>query len=106
MQKQWFADRLTLARLLTQHPDWRVQDFATATRRSVAWVKKWKQRLSTSNDPPETACQSRSCARHTPPPGWTVPVIARILELRDQPPDGLHRVPGADTILWYLRIRR
>ena len=45
MQEQWFADRLTLARLLTQHPDWRLQDFATATRRSVAWVKKWKHMI-------------------------------------------------------------
>jgi hypothetical protein len=50
------------------------------------------------------ALHSRSRARHTPPASIASQpaVVQRILEIRTAPPENLHRVPGKDTILYYL----
>src|SRR5262249_13852771 len=45
---------------------------------------------------------SRSRARHTPPPSTPKAVVERILAIRDEPPEHLHRVPGPKAIVYYL----
>ena len=53
MTTHWFADRMTRYQLLHTHPDWSNRQFAAATQRSRAWVKKWKARLGS---PPRVGC--------------------------------------------------
>jgi len=45
---------------------------------------------------------SRSRARKHPPEGISPTVIERILQMRDEPPEGLQRTPGPKAILYYL----
>lgn len=97
----WITDRLTLLRLLQQHPTWSLRQLATATGRSVAWVKKWKARWRTVPWDDRAAIQRRA---HPAPPQapWSDRVIARILALRDELPTTLHRIAGPKAILYYL----
>ena len=102
MEEQWLADRMTLRTLLRTKPSWTIQDLAQAIGRSRSWIKTWRRRLREA--PPDDAAvlRSRSRARHHPPPSLDQRVIDRILEIRDQPPEHLHRTPGPKTILYYL----
>ena len=45
---------------------------------------------------------SRSWAHKAPYHAWPDAVLARILDIRDHPPEGLRRVPGPRAILYYL----
>ncbi|HMQ34778.1 MAG TPA: integrase core domain-containing protein [Chloroflexaceae bacterium] len=103
MEEDLVADRQHLRHLLATRPDWSCQDLADATGRSLSWVKKWKKRLSAAHPDDVMALRSQSRARKTPPPRLSEHVIARILEIRDQPPRGLGRIPGPKAILYYLR---
>jgi len=104
MTTRWFADRMTRYQLLHTHPDWSNRQFAAATQRSRAWVKKWKARLGSPPHPdPQMVCQSQSRARKTPASPWTERVITRILALRDTLSAQYNRVVGAKTILAYLQ---
>lgn len=104
MEEQWLADRQRLQHLLQTRPDWTRQDLADATSRSVGWVKKWTKRLRTAPPSDPSVLVSRSRARTTPPPRLSDPVVARILEIRDQPPLNLGRIPGPKAILYYLHL--
>ena len=42
MEDQWIADRACLRRLLFDHPDWRLADFAQVINHSISWVCKWR----------------------------------------------------------------
>jgi transposase InsO family protein len=88
--------------LLKLRPDWNTQDFADALGRSCAWVKKWRKRLLQAAPDDDTVLQSLPCAPHTPPPHLAQVVVDRILDIRDHPPEGLNRIPGPKTILYYL----
>jgi hypothetical protein len=46
--------------------------------------------------------QGHSRARKQPPPKTSQVVVEEILAIRDQPPEGLRRVPGQDAIHDYL----
>lgn len=102
MEERWLADRQQLQHLLDTRPDWTRQDLADATGRSLGWVKKWTKRLRDTAPADPTILHSRSRARKTPPPRLSETVIARILEIRDQPPQNLGRIPGPKAILYYL----
>lgn len=103
MQESWFADRLTLYQLRHVHPDWTIVQYAAATQRSRAWVKKWLGRFGSPPHPDRMVCRSRSCARQHPPPRTSERVVARILALRDELAAQFNRVVGAKTIRWYLQ---
>jgi Integrase core domain len=103
MNAEWVVDRRRLRSLLRVRPDWRVQDLADAVGRSRSWVKKWRNRLRQAAPDDDTVLQGRGCARHTPPPRLSQLVIERILAIRDQPPEGLNRIPGPKAILYYLQ---
>ena len=102
MEAHWLADRTTLRTLLQTHPQWTTRDFAAAIGRSRGWVKKWRRRLRTAPPDDATILHSRSRARKHPPPPLDMRVIDRILEIRDQPPANLHRIPGPKAILYFL----
>jgi hypothetical protein len=102
MEEEYFADRTTLRRLLTQRPDWTTKQYMAATGRSRSWVKKWRQRLRKAAPDDDRVLHGLSRARHTPPAPIQPQVIERILEIRDHPPDNLRRVPGPKAILYYL----
>jgi hypothetical protein len=102
MEAHWLADRTTLRTLLQTHPQWTTRDFAAAIGRSRGWVKKWRRRLRAAPPDDATILHSRSRARKHPPPPLDMRVIDRILEIRDQPPANLHRIPGPKAILYFL----
>jgi Integrase core domain len=102
MEDQYYADRATLRHLLRTHPEWTQKEMAASIGRSVAWVKKWAQRLRAAPPDDTSVLWSRSRARHHPPPRVAPAVVERILEIRDQPPEGLRRTPGPKAILYYL----
>jgi len=76
------------------HPEWTQQQYATAVGMSVGWVKKWKQRLAQAEPDDEQVLHSRSRARKHPPERISQPVADRIVQMRDEPPEGLRRKPG------------
>lgn len=98
---EWFADRRHLRLLLQTQPTWTTTDLAQALKRSVSWVKKWRTRIRSAPQD-ERVLHSQSRARHHPPSRLDQQVIDRILAIRDQPPDNLHRIPGPKAILYYL----
>ena len=102
MEEQYYADRASLRRLLTDHPYWTKRQYAEATGRSLRWVKKWLKRLQTAPPDDDTVLYGLSRAPHHPPPRIAEPVVRRILEIRDNPPDNLQRIPGPKAILYYL----
>src|SRR5512135_2503992 len=71
---------------------------------SRAWVGKWLQRLRQAALHDVMALHSRSRARHTPPAAIASQpaVVQRTLEIRHASPENLHRIPGPETILYYL----
>lgn len=103
MGEAWRADRQRLQNLLETRPDWTRQDLADATGRSLGWVKKWTKRLRAADPNDQTVLVSRSRARKHPPPRLSDVVVARILEIRDHPPQNLGRIPGPKAILYYLQ---
>lgn len=102
MEEQWIADRQHLQHLLVTRPEWTRQDLADATGRSLGWVKKWTKRLRSTAGDDARVLRSQSRARKHPPPRLSEPVIARILDIRDHPPQNLGRIPGPKAILYYL----
>jgi transposase InsO family protein len=69
---------------------------------SVGWVKKWKKRLQEAEPEDEQVLHSRSRARTHPPERISQVVVDRLLQLRDEPPEGLRRTPGPKALLYYL----
>jgi transposase InsO family protein len=100
----YYTARANLYYLSRQHPDWTHSQFAAALSVSMGWVKKWLKRLrdELALFPLERILQGHSRARKTPPPKTSPLVIQEILAIRDQPPEGLRRVPGQDAIHYYL----
>jgi hypothetical protein len=102
MEADLVAQRCALFSLSRRHPEWTNAELAATVGRSESWVNTWGARLKQAPSTDLTLFQSRSHARHTPPPTTPQPVVERILELRDEPPNHLRRVPGPRTILALL----
>jgi hypothetical protein len=102
MEEQYYTDRTYLRQLLKQHPAWTIDQYMAATGRSRSWVKKWRRRLREAPPGDDTVLQGISRARKTPPETIHPDIVRRILELRDEPPEDLHRIPGPKAILYYL----
>src|SRR5436305_3777247 len=102
MEVVYYAARANLRRLMQLHPEWTQQQYATAVGMSVGWVKKWKQRLAQAEPADEQVLHSRSRARKHPPERISQAVADRIVEMRDEPPEGLRRTPGPKALLYYL----
>jgi hypothetical protein len=99
-EEELYAQRAALRCLLRTHPEWTHQELATHLGRSVAWVKKWTRRLRAAPPQDTAVLWSRSRAHAAPYQRWDTRVIERILAIRDQPPEGLRRIPGPRAILY------
>jgi hypothetical protein len=102
MEEQWLVDRARLRQLMYDQPDWTNPQYADALGHCLNWVKKWKKRLRGTTVDDESALHSQSRARKTPPAPYHPDVLARILELRDHPPDTVPRKLGPLPILYFL----
>ncbi len=97
-----YAARANVQRLLRQHPNWTRPQLAQATGMSVSWVDTWKKRLLNAPKDDEQVLCGLSRAPHHPRPRLEQQVVDRVLEIRDDPPEGLGRIPGPKAILSYL----
>ena len=105
MLLSYYAARANLYFLWHLHPDWHHAQFAQALGTSPGWVKKWLKRLRdelADGRSLSVICQGASRARKQPPAHTAPEVVERVLALRDAPADGLRRVPGQDTIRYFL----
>ena len=102
MEAVYYAARGNLRRLLRLHPTWTRAQVAQATGMSPGWVSKWKKRLLRVPPDDEQVLHGLSHAPHHPPPRLDPSVVDRLLEMRDQPPEGLGRTPGPKALLYYL----
>jgi len=102
MEAVYYAARGNLRRLLQLHPSWTRAQFAQATGMSLSWVDKWKKRLASVPPEEKQVLRGLSRAPHHPHPRLDPLVVDRLLEMRDQPPEGLGRTPGPKALLYYL----
>jgi hypothetical protein len=102
MEAVYYAARGNLRRLLQLHPSWTRAQFAEATGMSLSWVDKWKKRFLSTPFDDEQVLRGLSRAPHHPPPELDSVVVDRLLDIRDEPPEGLGRTPGPKAILYYL----
>jgi len=102
MEAVYYAARANLRRLMGLYPQWTHQQYAQALGMSAGWVKKWKKRLQEAEPADEQGLHSRSRARKHPPERISQAVIDRIIQMRDEPPEGLRRTPGPKALLYYL----
>lgn len=102
MEAVYYAARANLQRLLCHHPDWTRSQLAQATGMSLSWIDKWKKRLLQTPDTDEQVLRGLSRAPHHPRPRLEQQVVDRVLEIRDDPPEHLGRIPGPKAILYYL----
>lgn len=102
MEVVYYAARANLRRLMGVYPQWTNPQYAQAMGMSLGWVKKWKKRLREADPEDSQVLHSRSRARKHPPERLSEPVVERIIQMRDAPPEGLRRTPGPKAILYYL----
>jgi len=104
VEAELIAKRAALRWFAEHHPNWTHQDLADALKMSRSWVSKWLRRLHQADPTDVLVLHSRSRARHTPPFSIASqpPVVQRILEMREAPPENLQRVPGPEAILYFL----
>lgn len=105
MEAKWVAARYRLYELTTAHPDWSPAELGKVLGYSPSWVRKWMKYFEEDEEHGPDDLQrylSRSRAPHKRHRRVTEEVEHHILEIRDHPPDNLGRVPGPQTILYYL----
>jgi transposase InsO family protein len=119
MEAIWIGQRSHLYQLFQRHPEWTRQQFADAVGCSLSMVKTWRKRFreagclpdphqeAESGAPPPASPHpslflSRSRARHHPSPRLDPVVKERIIAMRLDPPEHLHRTPGPKALLYYL----
>jgi len=66
------------------------------------WLKRLREELA-AGEPLEHVLQGHSRVRKTPPPPTHPLMVQTLLSIRDQPPEGLRRVPGQEAIHYYLQ---
>jgi len=101
----YYAARANLYHLWQQHPSWKHSELAAALGSSKEWVKKWLKRFReelAAGLTVEQVLQGHSRARTQAPAKVHPLVVEQILAIRDQPPEGLRRVPGQEAIRYYL----
>jgi transposase InsO family protein len=102
MEETWRRDRVLLDQLVRRHPERTNPQLAQEIGRSISWVKKWKLRLLEADPEDLDRFSSQSRAHHAPYYRWDSRVEDRIVEMREEPPENLQRVPGPKALLYYL----
>src|SRR5713101_5011807 len=106
MMISYYGARANLYHLWQQHANWKHAEFAAALGYSQQWVKKWLKRFReevATGMSVEQVLQGHSRARKHPPMKTHPLVVEQVLAIRDQPPEGLRRVPGQEAIRYYLQ---
>src|ERR1051326_2785694 len=101
----YYAARTNLYHLWQQHPQWDQATLAAALGCSKGWVKKWLRRFREERAaglPVEQILLGHSRARNQRPVQTHPLVVEQVLAIRDQPPEGLRRVPGQEALRYYL----
>ena len=107
MLTSYYAARANLYYLWKKHPEWKHGQFAAALGCSKEWVKKWLKRLQeelTEGKALEEILQGHSRARKQAPEKTHPVVVAEILSIRDQPPEGLRRFPAKKLFSTILSV--
>ena len=97
----YYAARANVYHLWQQHPEWEHATLAAALGSSKGWVKKWLKRFreaQAAGVPLADILPGHSRARKHPPVKTPALVVEQVLAIRDQPPEGLRRVPGQQAI--------
>ena len=105
MPISYYAARANLYYLWQQHPTWSHAELAAALACSTSWVEKWLKRFGeelAAGQRLDQVLLGHSRARKTPAATTHPLVVEQILSIRDQPPEGLRRVPGQEAIRYYL----
>jgi hypothetical protein len=105
MPLSYSAARANFYDLYQHHPDWSHAQLAAALGCEVRWVEKWLKRFReelAAGQRLDQVLQGHSRARKTAPSRTQPLVVEQILAIRDQPPEGLRRVPGQEAIHSYL----
>jgi hypothetical protein len=103
MESEWMMARARLGQLQREHPEWGSKKLKRETGYSLTWVKKWRKRLSGVEIGDDRAWQSQSRARKRSSKKVSKVVEEKIVAIRDEPPEGLGRIPGPKAILYYLQ---
>src|SRR5258708_35474403 len=101
MDAQYVADRTQLRHLLAEHPTWKNVQFAQATSRSLAWVKKWRKRLRETDPDDGSGVWGLSRAPHRHRAPIAPKIVEAILDIRAHPPNDLRLPPRATNILYF-----
>ena len=103
MTIDWYAERYQLRRLREQQPTWSLVKLTEKLGRSYSWVKKWVKRLAQADPDDNEVLQGQSRRPQNPAAPISAEVVKEILTIRDEPPEGLKRVPGPVTIKYFLQ---
>jgi hypothetical protein len=100
----WLIGRVKLYELWQEKPQQKHKDLAQEVGFSTSWVDKWVKRYEEADPESDDIILflSQSRARHTSNQKIEPVVEEAILEIRDNPPENLGRVPGPEAILYYL----
>jgi hypothetical protein len=99
MQAGSYAARAHLRPLVSPYASWTRQPDAQAGGMSLGWVKTWLKRLPEAPPQDEAVLQGQSPTRKHAAERISQRVVERLLELRDQPPEGWGRTPGPKALL-------
>ena len=102
MAIDWYAERYRLGQMRQQHPDWSKRRLAQEMGRAYSWVKKWLKRLAEAEPDDEQVLRGQARTPNLSREPIAPLVVKEILTIRDEPPGGLQRVPGPETIKYYL----
>jgi len=100
LQAQLVADRAKLRQLLQLHPDWTCSQFMRELNRSRNWVKDWTKRFRFADPLDQSLLWGKSHVPHKPHKPPDPRLLDRILEFRNNPFNGLKRIPGPKTLLY------
>jgi transposase len=103
MEEKWYRDRACLRHLRHKHPDWSYRKLAREMGYSYNWVRKWCARFAQATPDDNDVLHSQSRCPHHPPENIRPEVVAKILAIRDDPPENLNRIPGPVAIRYYLQ---
>ncbi len=97
-----FARRCHLRFLQQRHPGWSKRRLARRLGMSEAWVRKWLARIKNAPPDDQDVLFSRSRRPKRVQCKISPELEVLVLQIRDDPPDGLKRTPGCDCIHYYL----
>jgi len=96
-------DRMTLHKLMVQHPDWSIAQLADVVGRCKRWVHKWQARFKAAETRSFSMYLSQSRAPHHRPNQTSDAVKDVICDLRVSLSESYHRNASATLISNYLQ---